>query len=40
MTELYKQQNKNNRKKHIRTVVSIGVDVAAKTDDQICLKYF
>ena len=39
--DLYKQsKTKATKKERIRLVISIGVDVVAKTDDEICLKYY
>ena len=35
--ELYKQPKLKTKKEHIRLVISIGVDVVAKTDDEIYL---
>ena len=38
--ELYKLQKTNKKKEHVRLVISIGVDVVAKTNDEICLNYY
>ena len=36
----YINNQKKTKKEHVRLVISIGVNVVARTDDEICRKYY